>query len=184
MEKHFQELMEILKKNGVNINDSVGLLRNEKELKGILKKVMKNFSQDDFDKLFKMLKKVGFLLEQKANEAIQGALNKKEVLKDMHEKAQKFAPLIRDLKDWVETVSVPLNLPTKNDVANVANLTLQNGERLESIEEQFKLLNQKLDNAPAVSQPSENERKMELKQKKILLLQKIIEQSTNLTRRD
>lgn len=135
---------------------------------------------------YNMLKKLGFQTEFKLNENIQDSLNKKDILKLLHRRSHLAAPLVENLKELVETISVPLNIPTKNDVANVAKLTQQNEEKLDSVEEQLKILNKYLkqlisDDVPTYtpSSPSKDDNKLK-KLKKLLVLQTLLQNFNNL----
>lgn len=161
MEKQWQELLDVLKKLSPNLdlpelNRLLQGLNNQKEADGfrsLLEKVgnqndlqglLNKLKNTDLQTVFGTIKKLGFQTEFKLNENIQQTLNKKELIKLLHKYAHIITPLFEGLKEIVETLSVPLNFPTKNDVANVAKLILQNEEKLDSIEEQLLILNQHL----------------------------------------
>ncbi len=141
--------------------------------------------EKQLQELYNILKKLGFQMEFKLNENIQDSLNKKEILKYLHRHAHLLAPLIKGLKEWAETMSIPLNIPTKNDVANVAKLTKQNEEKLDSVDEQLKILNGYLkelisEDVPTYTPPSKKDLDKELKKyKRLLLLQLLMQNRTN-----
>lgn len=91
--------------------------------------------QHTFDP-YETLKKVGGALEHQLNEWIHTHINKKEIAQAASIQAQSLAHFILRFQECMETLSIPLNLPTKNDVANVAKLTLQVEEKLDGLEEQ------------------------------------------------
>lgn len=128
-----------------------------KDLLRLFKKFgLQNECKDLYDKLknlgilmnleefYKKLKKFGFEVELKINEEIFESLNKEDIMKFLHQNAHIVAPIVEGLQDFVETISIPLNFPTKNDVANVAQLTLQNEDKIDSVLEQLLTLNEYL----------------------------------------
>lgn len=89
---------------------------------------------EQLDDLYKQIKITGTKAESLINDWIKSRINKKEIAELLGRRKTKwYARIIHDLQETVETVSVPLNLPTKRDVAGVAKLTLQNEEKLEDI---------------------------------------------------
>lgn len=212
MEKQWQELLDLLKKLDPNLDiqevnhlllkglkhkqekDSVcsllEKLGSQNELKGLVEKLKKLAPQNDMQQFYTTLKKLGFQTEYKLNEQIQNNLNKKEIVQLLHKHAHIITPLVQGLRELVETLSVPLNIPTKNDVANVAKLTLQNEEKLDSIEEQLIILNQYLKQLISGDVPTYKKTKeekldpQELKLlKKMKLLSHILESTSNQLKR-
>lgn len=175
MDEQLKELLVLLKKGGI-----------QKELIDQWKKLG---SQDEMQEFYNILKKLGLQMEQKANEGIQNSLNKKEIIKLLHRHSHIIAKIIEYVKEYLEVVSIPLNIPTKNDVANVAKLALQNEEKLDLIEEQLIILNQYLKQfiseevptytvtkAKKVKLDSDKERKQ---YKKLKLLNAVMQSSSN-----
>ncbi|MTH55425.1 hypothetical protein GKZ89_18700 [Bacillus mangrovi] len=81
-----------------------------------------------------LVKQKGTELERNMNDLIQTQLNREELL----DAANLAAPLIKrifeDGQEFSEFLSVPLNFPTKRDVANLAQLVIQLEEKLDMIE--------------------------------------------------
>ncbi|MBN6189146.1 hypothetical protein JQN58_20035 [Aneurinibacillus sp. BA2021] len=85
---------------------------------------------------YETIKRIGTALERQLNEWVHDHLNKKEVAQLASSQAQHIAQFILRLQEHMEWLSIPLNFPTKNDVANVARLTMQVEEKLDGLEEQ------------------------------------------------
>ncbi|WP_416150715.1 hypothetical protein ACM26V_07040 [Salipaludibacillus sp. HK11] len=60
---------------------------------------------------------------------------------------KKHLSILEKLRKHSETLALQLNLPTKDDVARVANLTKQLEEKLDKIEEQLHQLNENVEKA-------------------------------------
>lgn len=198
MEKQWKELLDGLNKLAENLDmDSLQNLLNAQnsgllekvdgqELQGMLDELKKFVSQRDLQPFYSTLKKLGFQTEMKLNEQIQGSLNKRELVKMLHANAHIIAPILNRLQELVELLSGPLNLPTKNDVANVARLTIQNEEKLDSIEEQLLILNEHLrlllsEDVPTFKK-KKNERVNRLEQKelkKLKLFNYVLQSTSN-----
>lgn len=89
---------------------------------------------EQLDDLYKQIKITGTKAEALINEWIKSQMNKKEIGGLFGRRKTKwYARILNNLQETVETVSIPLNVPTKRDVAGVAKLTLQNEEKLEDI---------------------------------------------------
>jgi len=100
--------------------------------------------EKQIQEFYNTLKKFGYQIEFNANEKIQKGLNNEAIIKYVNRQAYSLSKNIDGLKELVEIISIPLNFPTKNDVANVAKLTLQNEEKIDSIQEQLDMLNHSL----------------------------------------
>jgi hypothetical protein len=90
---------------------------------------------DKFDP-YDTFKKMGLTLEQQINELFYNIINKEEILQLISLKAQSTADSIEMMQKYVESLSVPLNFPTKNDVTYIAKLAVENEEKLDRIQEQ------------------------------------------------
>ncbi|MFE8701628.1 hypothetical protein ACFYKX_13575 [Cytobacillus sp. FJAT-54145] len=147
-------------------------------------------SEKQLQDLFDFLKKFGLKVEFDANTCIQNGLNKEDILKVLSKNAKLTAKVIEGLKELVENISIPLNFPTKDDVANVAKLTLQNEEKIDALEDQIQTLNEYVRNmnvnvdsntnqstTTTNSNHDNQEKKMTKQHRKQLLLQQIISQS-------
>lgn len=169
-----------------NLVDMVKNLGVENRLKDVQEFVKKLGGDQDF---YQNLKKLGFLSELKVNERIQDSLNKKEVIQALHKYGHLLAPVVEKMQECVEALSVPLNFPTKNDVANVANLVKQNEEKLDSLEEKVKKLKKHVKKSKKKSKgksPSKSKKDKDLSSKQLkkqLLLQHILESSSNMLNR-
>jgi hypothetical protein len=69
-------------------------------------------------------------LEQQMNELIHNHLNHKEIIELASMHTQSFAQSLESLKKFVEVISIPLNLPTKTDITNVAKQVIKIEEKL------------------------------------------------------
>jgi hypothetical protein len=98
------------------------------------KKKQKKKKQQKTD-FFGDLKKAGFIIEQQLNQHIQNIVNNDNLINFADEHSNLITNQISSLQRHVETLSTILNLPTKNDVANVAKLTLQTEEKVDKLEE-------------------------------------------------
>jgi hypothetical protein len=84
---------------------------------------------------FQSLKKTGFAVEQHVNQLIQNVINHEDVVKlaDAHSEAVRSH--LKLLQKYGEVLSTILRLPSKDDVANVAKLTIQVEEKVDKLEE-------------------------------------------------
>ncbi|WP_026584015.1 hypothetical protein [Bacillus sp. J33] len=90
--------------------------------------------------LLNAIKKAGMKVEKELNESIQNSLNKEDVLKEMLSRSEVTAGAMKKLQQAIETLSIPLNFPTKTDVANAAKLTVQAEEKMDLIDEKLMAL--------------------------------------------
>lgn len=95
--------------------------------------------------LLDAIKKIGMKVEKELNESIQKSINKEEILKDMLSRSEVAAASIKKLQQAIETLSIPLNFPTKADVANAAKLTVQAEEKMDQIDEKVMALAQSIE---------------------------------------
>ncbi|PWW29714.1 hypothetical protein DFO73_104357 [Cytobacillus oceanisediminis] len=95
--------------------------------------------------LLNSIKKVGMKVEKELNDSIQNSLNKEDVLKDMLTRSEVAAAAMKKLQHAIETLSIPLNFPTKTDVANAAKLTVQAEEKMDLIDEKVMALAQSME---------------------------------------
>jgi hypothetical protein len=84
---------------------------------------------------FKLLTETGATIEKALNQLIQTQLNHKDALRNAKVCSTFFSSIIKNLQELVEVLSIPLNIPTKSDVANVSKMTTQLEEKLDRIEE-------------------------------------------------
>ncbi|MDF2857615.1 MAG: hypothetical protein K0Q87_3466 [Neobacillus sp.] len=82
-------------------------------------------------------KKYSELWEKQINDFIYLWTDNSEFLKMSKFGTEAHSRYLETLRKNQETMSSLLNMPTKNDVANVANLTIQTEEKIEALEEQI-----------------------------------------------
>lgn len=112
------------------------------ELRGVLNRIMEGSTTFDWQGFYEKLRNVGFLTEFKLNEQIHNGLNRTEIVESLNQFSFVYADMLENLSEFVEMISVSLNLPTKTDVTNIAKLAIQHEEKLNVIEEQLTILNQ------------------------------------------
>jgi hypothetical protein len=101
-------------------------------------------SNEQAQELFSSLKKMGMKLEFELNELIKKQLNKEELLLTASSNSAVIASMISQCRNMVELLSIPLNFPTKNDVARVAKLAIQVEEKVDQLDEQMLALSSTL----------------------------------------
>jgi hypothetical protein len=94
-------------------------------------------SNEQAQELFSSIKKLGMKLEFELNELIKKQLNNEEILLSASSNSAVIANLISQCQNMTELLSIPLNFPTKNDVARVAKLAIQVEEKVDKLEEQM-----------------------------------------------
>lgn len=92
---------------------------------------------EQLNDLYSQIKLTGSKAEALVNDWIKNRVNKEDIVGLLGRRTQWYGKLIKELQDAVETASVPLNIPTKRDVASVAKLTIQNEDRLEDIQQRL-----------------------------------------------
>ncbi|MGE8205238.1 hypothetical protein ACQKP0_11780 [Heyndrickxia sp. NPDC080065] len=85
--------------------------------------------------IYQILKMSGLKLEETINQSIQSKLNNEAIVKQFGTHSRVAAAVIKKLQNTVETVSIPLNFPTKNDVANATKINIQTEEKVDQIDE-------------------------------------------------
>ena len=86
---------------------------------------------------YESLHKFSLLWEKQINDFIFLLTNNKDYVKMSHRGTDLHSRFLETFKKNQEALAGALNLPTKNDVTNVANLTLQAEEKMEALEEQI-----------------------------------------------
>lgn len=86
---------------------------------------------------YESLHKFSLLWEKQINDFIFLLTNNKDYVKMSHRETDLHSRFLESFKKNQEALASVLNLPTKNDVTNVANLTLQAEEKMEALEEQI-----------------------------------------------
>lgn len=95
--------------------------------------------------LLQAIKKLGTKVERELNESIQNSINKEEIFKNLITRSEVTASSMKKLQEAIETLSIPLNFPTKTDVANTAKLTVQAEEKMDLIDEKVMALAQSVE---------------------------------------
>lgn len=90
--------------------------------------------------IYKILKINGYKLEAKINQSIQKQLNQETIIKQFGSNGRAAASVIKKLQKTVEALSIPLNFPTKNDVANATKINIQTEEKVDLIDEKMDIL--------------------------------------------
>ncbi|WP_312471191.1 polyhydroxyalkanoate biosynthesis repressor PhaR [Neobacillus sp.] len=86
---------------------------------------------------YESLHKLSLLWEKQLNEFIYLWTNNKEFVKMTNLGTEIHSRYLETFKKSQEALASVLNLPTKSDVTNVANLTIQAEEKMEALEEQM-----------------------------------------------
>ncbi|KYD06664.1 hypothetical protein B4102_3049 [Heyndrickxia sporothermodurans] len=95
--------------------------------------------------IYRLLKRNGFLLEAKINQAIQSQLNNESIIRQFGAHSKVSAAVIRKLQNSIEAISIPFNFPTKTDVANATKITIQTEEKVDLIDEKVNTILQSLE---------------------------------------
>ncbi|RBP91262.1 hypothetical protein DFO70_10840 [Cytobacillus firmus] len=107
--------------------------------------------------LLQAIKKLGTKVERELNESIQNSINKEEIFKNLITRSEVTAASMKKLQEAIETLSIPLNFPTKTDVANAAKLTVQAEEKMDLIDEKVMALAQSVEEIKkALGSPAPN----------------------------
>lgn len=83
---------------------------------------------------------LGGKYEKKLNELIQDKLNDHSVIDFANSEMKHYVKLLRHLRHLNEGAAQALNLPTKEDIANVARLSMQLEEKLDRMDAQLSML--------------------------------------------
>ncbi|MEH7304896.1 polyhydroxyalkanoate biosynthesis repressor PhaR [Neobacillus drentensis] len=86
---------------------------------------------------FESIHKVSLLWEKQINDFIYLWTNNKDFVKMSKTGTEINSRYLEAFKKNQEALASVLNLPTKNDIANVATLTVQAEEKIEALEEQI-----------------------------------------------
>ncbi|WP_338451052.1 polyhydroxyalkanoate biosynthesis repressor PhaR [Niallia oryzisoli] len=93
-------------------------------------------NQRTFDP-YETFKKVSIQWEQRMNDMIHLCTNNNDFIKYAKMSSDSNAGYVEWLRKSQEMLANQLNMPTKNDLANVAKLSIQTQEKLDSLEEQI-----------------------------------------------
>lgn len=91
--------------------------------------------KNQITELFESFKKTGFALEQQLNQLIQDMLNNEEVVNLANAHSKALESNLQLLQKYAEVLTTILHLPTKDDIASVAKLTLQVEDKVDKLEE-------------------------------------------------
>jgi hypothetical protein len=83
------------------------------------------------------LKLLGLQTENQLNQLIQKRLSDKNLIHLANLSIQKHTEDLKSLHDYQELLALQLNIPTKDDVANVAKIAIQIEEKLDLLENQI-----------------------------------------------
>lgn len=90
--------------------------------------------------VYKLVKMYGYKLEYKINSSIQAQLNQGQFLRQFGSQSKAAAAVIKRMQNTVEALSIPLNFPTKKDVANATKINIQMEEKIDLIDEKVNTL--------------------------------------------
>ncbi|MED1204458.1 hypothetical protein [Heyndrickxia acidicola] len=102
-------------------------------------------SDNDHQELYDDLKKIGFKLEQEINDWIKENLNHEKVIIGASAAGKFYSEMIKKLHYYANFLSLQLNFPTKDDVANTAKLIIQAEEKIDHLEEQIDQLSKAIE---------------------------------------
>jgi tRNA U34 5-carboxymethylaminomethyl modifying GTPase MnmE/TrmE len=94
-------------------------------------------SQNSSYDSYETFKKLSEHWEKQANDIIHLWTNNKEFVKFTNVNSHSYARYLNLFKKNQELLATQLNLPTKDDLANVSKITLQTEEKLDALEEQI-----------------------------------------------
>ncbi|HYK72454.1 MAG TPA: hypothetical protein VEV44_04870 [Pseudoneobacillus sp.] len=86
------------------------------------------------------LKKLGAQAEQKINNFIQDRLNDKSFIHLAKAGIQNHTSTLKKLRQYNDLLALQLNIPTKDDIANIAKMGIQLEEKIDLIEEKLSIL--------------------------------------------
>lgn len=103
---------------------------------------------------FELLKMLGMKSETKLRNYIHSLLEDDDMINLVKKGLHKHLNSINSLQKNTETIAQQLNLPTKNDVTNIAKLSIQIEEKIDALEEKVHLLSETLQN-PVQARPTD-----------------------------
>ncbi|MBU9713076.1 hypothetical protein [Evansella tamaricis] len=83
---------------------------------------------------------LGINSEDYINQNIKEWLNNEKVLEVTNKGIQRHTKFVKLIREYIDLLAFQLNLPTKNDVANVAKLAVQIEEKIDNLEEKLLIL--------------------------------------------
>ncbi|MFN7249383.1 MAG: hypothetical protein ACK4M9_01085 [Anaerobacillus sp.] len=103
-------------------------------------------SKDKDLTIYELLKLLGMKSETKIRSYIHSLLEDEEMITLLKKGVHRHLNCLTQLQKKSETISQQLNIPTKNDVANIAKLGVQLEEKIDAIDEQVRFLIEALQN--------------------------------------
>jgi hypothetical protein len=95
--------------------------------------------------LAKAIKLLGFQLEKGLNEAIQEKLDDEKLIKLAKLGIAHHTDTLKVIRQQQNLAAQHLNIPTKDDLANMAKLVIQIEEKLDEMDEKLSMLIQQLE---------------------------------------
>ncbi|RXI99801.1 hypothetical protein DS745_13010 [Anaerobacillus alkaliphilus] len=93
-----------------------------------------------------LVKVVGERSEKKIRKCLHSILEDEKTVELIKHGLNKHSNTLQSLRKNTETISQQLNLPTKNDVSNIAKIGLQIEEKIDALEEKIYHLTEQLQN--------------------------------------
>ncbi|WP_050182097.1 hypothetical protein [Domibacillus robiginosus] len=91
----------------------------------------------EYTDIYEAIRNIGFGLETQFNEWIQDQLNKEKLVLPAAFLSNVQGKLIQFIREYQEIISLHLNTPTKDDVANVAKLLIQTEEKVDDLNDRM-----------------------------------------------
>ncbi|WP_053363707.1 hypothetical protein [Bacillus sp. FJAT-27251] len=95
--------------------------------------------------LSKAMKHLGFQLEKGINEAIQRKLDNEKMIKLAKLGLARHTDTLKALREQQKLAAHQLNIPTRDDLANMAKLGIQIEEKLDEMDEKLSVLLKQLE---------------------------------------
>ena len=83
---------------------------------------------------YEILKKSGMMAEKQLNDWIKERLNQEKVVLQAGKKSKALVKKISKAREHMETLSILLNFPTKNDLAETTNLVIQTEDKVDQVQ--------------------------------------------------
>ncbi|KUP04397.1 hypothetical protein Q75_15485 [Bacillus coahuilensis p1.1.43] len=96
-------------------------------------------TDSQFDEFYKQLKKVGSTGEALVNDWVKTVLDNGELAKLLNLSSNEAAKWVDKLKEKTEEFSIPLNIPTKEDITRTLRLLKQVEDKVDWLIEQLEI---------------------------------------------
>ncbi|KUP05468.1 hypothetical protein Q73_13120 [Bacillus coahuilensis m2-6] len=96
-------------------------------------------TDSQFDEFYKQLKKVGSTGEALVNDWVKTVLDNGELAKLLNLSSNEAAKWVDKLKEKTEEFSIPLNIPTKEDITRTLQLLKQVEDKVDWLIEQLEI---------------------------------------------